>query len=191
MPEPQVRSSLWDLETLPAAGQNYIIDLVNLILSEAHLLSASDIHLQPTADGLEVRWRIDGVLQLAGILLPGLGAQRGRPAEGAGRTADLSDRRAPGGADPRVGRRGARCGSARSRPLFGEKAVVRLFARPGRFLRLDDLGLPAEIRRRLVALLGETSGAILLSGPAGSGKTTTIYACLARAGHASGGGGAW
>ena len=62
--------------------------------------------------------------------------------------------------------------------LFGEKAVVRLFASPGLFLRLDDLGLPAEVSDGLGRLLGETSGAIVLSGPAGSGKTTTIYACL-------------
>ena len=62
--------------------------------------------------------------------------------------------------------------------LYGEKAVVRLFAGAGRFLRLDDLGLPDEVREALGALLAETSGAIVLSGPAGSGKTTTIYACL-------------
>ena len=62
--------------------------------------------------------------------------------------------------------------------LFGEKAVVRMFAAPGRFLRLDDLGLPAEVRDGLSHVLDETSGAIVLSGPAGSGKTTTIYACL-------------
>jgi type II secretory ATPase GspE/PulE/Tfp pilus assembly ATPase PilB-like protein len=53
-----------------------------------------------------------------------------------------------------------------------------MFAAPGRFLRLDDLGLPAEVRDGLSLLLEETSGAIVLSGPAGSGKTTTIYACL-------------
>jgi general secretion pathway protein E len=62
--------------------------------------------------------------------------------------------------------------------LFGEKAVVRMFAAPGRYLRLLDLGLPDSVAEQLAHLLGETSGAIVLSGPAGSGKTTTIYACL-------------
>ncbi len=62
--------------------------------------------------------------------------------------------------------------------LFGEKAVVRMFAGPGRFLRLEDLGLPGRVRDELSHVLDETSGAIVLSGPAGSGKTTTIYACL-------------
>ena len=62
--------------------------------------------------------------------------------------------------------------------LYGEKAVVRLFASSGSLLRPADLGLPPEIAERLCRLLGETSGAILVTGPAGSGKTTTLYACL-------------
>jgi type II secretory ATPase GspE/PulE/Tfp pilus assembly ATPase PilB-like protein len=62
--------------------------------------------------------------------------------------------------------------------LYGEKAVVRLFAASGRFLRLADLGLPDEVRGSLSRLIAETSGAIVISGPAGSGKTTTAYACL-------------
>jgi len=62
--------------------------------------------------------------------------------------------------------------------LHGEKAVVRLFAGSGRFLRLADLGLPAEVHDALSQVLEETSGAVILSGPAGSGKTTSLYACL-------------
>ena len=60
----------------------------------------------------------------------------------------------------------------------GEKAVVRLFAGSGWFLRLADLGLPAEVHDALAQVLEETSGAGILSGPAGSGKTTSLYACL-------------
>ena len=62
--------------------------------------------------------------------------------------------------------------------LHGEKAVVRLFAGAGRFLRLADLGLPALVHDALSRVLDETSGAVILSGPAGSGKTTSLYACL-------------
>ena len=62
-----------------------------------------------------------------------------------------------------------------------------MFAGPGRFLRLDDLGLPAAVRDELSRVLDETSGAIVLSGPAGSGKTTTIYACLRELSSRSGG----
>jgi type II secretory ATPase GspE/PulE/Tfp pilus assembly ATPase PilB-like protein len=62
--------------------------------------------------------------------------------------------------------------------LHGERAVVRLFAGDSQYLYPQDLGLPAEIEASLLQLLGETSGAILITGPAGSGKTTTVYACL-------------
>ena len=63
--------------------------------------------------------------------------------------------------------------------LFGEKAVVRMFAGSGQFLGLADLGLPAGVQNLLSHRLDDTAGAIVLAGPAGSGKTTTIYACLA------------
>jgi general secretion pathway protein E len=62
--------------------------------------------------------------------------------------------------------------------LHGERAVVRLFAAENRYLHLADLGLPQETEAALSRLTGETSGAVLLTGPAGSGKTTTAYACL-------------
>ena len=62
--------------------------------------------------------------------------------------------------------------------LHGERAVVRLFGGAGQYQHLDDLGLPPDVLQPLRRLLGETSGAILVSGPAGSGKTTTVYACL-------------
>jgi type II secretory ATPase GspE/PulE/Tfp pilus assembly ATPase PilB-like protein len=62
--------------------------------------------------------------------------------------------------------------------VFGEKAVVRLFAGSQQFQLLDDLGFPDDVLAPLGRLLEETSGAILATGPAGSGKTTTVYACL-------------
>src|SRR5205823_10462460 len=62
--------------------------------------------------------------------------------------------------------------------LHGERAVVRLFAGQNRYLHVADLGLAAEIEATLGRLLNETSGALVLTGPAGSGKTTTAYACL-------------
>src|SRR5262249_17265805 len=68
MPGPQVRSSLANVAALKSWRWKYVIDLVDLILSEALLLYASDVHLLPTATELEVRFRLDGVLQLAGVL---------------------------------------------------------------------------------------------------------------------------
>jgi type II secretory ATPase GspE/PulE/Tfp pilus assembly ATPase PilB-like protein len=71
--------------------------------------------------------------------------------------------------------------------LHGERAVVRVFASEGRFLYLDDLGLPDDIQQRMGRLLCETSGAILITGPAGSGKSTTAYAALRELARASAG----
>jgi len=70
--------------------------------------------------------------------------------------------------------------------LHGERAVVRLFAGGASYSFVNELGLPAEVEQALTQSLGETSGAILLTGPAGSGKTTTAYACLRQIARQSG-----
>jgi type II secretory ATPase GspE/PulE/Tfp pilus assembly ATPase PilB-like protein len=135
---------------------------------------------------LELRWRIDGVLQAIAQL----------PAKGSpnivARLKVLADLLTYRTDVPQEGRIRGTPGEVEMRvstfpTLFGEKAVVRMFAEPGRFLRLDDLGLPGGVKDELSLALEETSGAIVLSGPAGSGKTTTIYACLRELAARSGG----
>jgi type II secretory ATPase GspE/PulE/Tfp pilus assembly ATPase PilB-like protein len=72
--------------------------------------------------------------------------------------------------------------------LYGEKAVVRMFSDRGRYAGLDSLGFDDALLAALRRLLSETSGAILVTGPAGGGKTTTLYACLREIAAQSAGG---
>ena len=174
------------LAKLSPQSAGFATEAVDLVLGSAEALNASDVHWQPTADRFEVRWRRDGVLQPA-VALPSAVAPNV-----VARLKVLADLLTYRNDVPQEGRLRAGAGGVEMRlstfpTLYGEKAVVRLFAGSGRFRRLDDLGLPGEIRDGLRRLLAATSGAILFSGPAGSGKTTTIYACLRELAEASGG----
>lgn len=150
---------------------------VGRMLEEARRREASDLHLQPSEDGLEVRLRMDGVLQPCGVF------PREVAANLIGRLKVLADLLTYRTDVPQEGRIRAPEDDVEMRvstfpTLWGERAVVRLFAGAGRFRRLADLGLPDDVLGPLGNLLAETSGAILVTGPAGSGKTTTVYACL-------------
>lgn len=179
---------LQDLHTLDATSAQYATEFVRRLLTAAIDQAASDIHLQPAAAGLDVCWRIDGVLQPIGVFPPETAAnvvsrlkvladlltyRSDIPQEGRIRAEHLPEKKSadePGAAgEMRV---------STFPTLYGERAVVRLFPGAGRYQQLADLGLPEEIAVALPRLLAETSGAILVTGPAGSGKTTTLYACL-------------
>lgn len=168
----------------PQAG-DYAPRVVDYILAAAQSHQASDIHLRPTSDGLEWQWRIDGVLQRVATL----------PAASSSNViarlkvlAELLTYRSdlPQEGRLRSGSPGVEMRLSTFPTLHGEKAVVRLFAAARHLEQLDDLQLPDEITRTVRQLLTETSGAVLITGPAGSGKTTTAYACLR---HLAGGGG--
>ena len=165
------------LAELDPASPEYATGFVDLLLEAAGRVHASDVHLQPTAEGLDVRWRLDGVLQRIGLF------PRGDAADVVSRLKVLAELLTYRTDVPQEGRIRQPRENVEIRvstfpTLYGERAVVRLFAAEGRFLYLDDLGLPHDVARQLHRLLAETSGAILVTGPAGSGKTTTAYACL-------------
>ncbi len=164
----------------------YATRAVERLLDISRQAQASDLHLQPTADALEVRWRVDGVLQpLATLPVQLAGNVIARLKVLAGLLTYRTD-------VPQEGRIRAAAGEMEVRvstfpTLYGEKAVVRMFADRGRYDSLDALGLRPEIIAELSRLLHETSGAMLVTGPAGSGKTTTLYACLRQiAAHSQG-----
>jgi type II secretory ATPase GspE/PulE/Tfp pilus assembly ATPase PilB-like protein len=178
-----------DLPRLDTNDPQYVSQLVNVILAAARTAHATDVHLVPVADALDMHWRIDGVLQkiagFPGVLAPRIVARLKVLAQLLTYRTDV----------PQEGRLQSAAGEAVEEvristfpTLFGEKAVVRLFAGTGTFRRLDELGLPAEVLATVRHLLDETGGVILLTGPAGSGKTTTIYAALRELADKSSGG---
>ncbi|MDP6059487.1 MAG: ATPase, T2SS/T4P/T4SS family, partial [Pirellulaceae bacterium] len=166
------------LRQLDSSNAEYATKFVDQLLTAARANSASDIHLQPTPQGLDVRWRLDGVLQPIGCF------PRGEAADIVNRLKVLAELLTYRNDVPQEGRiRHQQPGHVEVRvssfpTLHGERAVVRMFAAVGEYLYVDSLGLPDKTTERLQLLLSETAGAIVISGPAGSGKTTTAYACL-------------
>jgi general secretion pathway protein E len=159
------------------ADPQYATHAVDAMLAEGRTSGASDLHLQPTQDGLELKYRLDGVLLPAGRFPAKLAANiiarlkvqadlltyhTDRPQEGRIRTGNSE-------LEMRV---------STFPTINGERAVVRFFGGANKYQHLVDLGLPEDVLISLRRLLEETSGAIIVSGPAGSGKTTTAYACL-------------
>lgn len=172
--ESQLRANLAALQ--PKHPQ-YATEAVDLILAEARERGASDVHLQPGDEGMAIRWRIDGVLRHVATLPTSIAANL------VARLKVLANLLTYRSDTPQEGRIRSIPGAVELRvstfpTLHGEKAVVRLFAGSGRYETLDEVGLPGEVESTLSRLLDETSGMILLTGPAGGGKTTTIYACL-------------
>lgn len=162
---------------LDPAAADYATRGVDLALAEARKLGASDVHFQPGGDGLELKYRIDGVLQPVAVFPAKLATNViARLKVLSGLLTYHTDR-------PQEGRIRLPADDVEMRvctfpTLHGERAVVRLFGGQERYRRLDDLELPVDVLGPLRQLIMETSGAILVSGPAGSGKTTTVYACL-------------
>ncbi len=165
------------LRSLDPADEQYATRFVDELLAGGRRRGASDLHLHPTPQGLELRWRIDGVLSPLGTYPPGLAAnvvaRLKVMAELLTYRTDVPQEGRVRGTDTDVEVRVCTFPT-----LHGERAVVRLFSNRLQFRELEELQLPEEITHRLRQLLCETSGAILVCGPAGSGKTTTLYACL-------------
>lgn len=173
-----------DLEDLEAAdadpGSSPVVSLVNRILIAALRCGASDIHVEPQDDGLSIRYRLDGVLQpqperLPPHLIPAVTSRLKIMAD-----LDIAERRLP--QDGRIRRtyRGRitdfRVSTLPSR--HGEKVCLRLLDNGSTELGLDTLITDAEARQTLRSLGSQPFGMVLVTGPTGSGKSTTLYALL-------------
>ena len=171
--------ALDDLRAL--ASQAPVVKLVNVLLLDALRLGASDVHLESAPDGLRVRYRLDGVLREVQRLAPGLRAgavSRVKILAGL----DIAERRLPqdGRARVRVGDREIDLRVSTLPALHGESVVLRVLDHAGGRRDVAALGMDARTAERFARLLGRAGGVVLVTGPTGSGKTTTLYAALAR-----------
>ena len=169
-----------DAETLAEGdlGSGPVVELTNLILREAVEQQASDVHMQPSAGGASVRFRVDGVLRhYMQMPLPALTRVVSR-IKVMGKL-DIADHLRPQDGRARIGVGDVsvdlRISTVPTRG--GEKAVIRLL-RPQTTLGLDDIGLAHAELGTFRHLLANRDGIVLVTGPTGSGKTTTLYAAL-------------
>lgn len=150
---------------------------VDRLLANAVAARASDVHLRPTSDGLEISWRRDGVLSPLAMW------PKEWMANVVARLKVLARLLTYRTELPQEGRLETETPGVEMRlstfpTLHGEKAVVRLFVASGQYRLLDDLSLPVDLSISLKRTLHETAGVFVVTGPAGTGKTTTAYACL-------------
>ena len=155
----------------------YAEGIVSTLLQGALALRASDVHMQPTVRGYQIKIRIDGVLQTLGEI------PRGEKTDAAARLKILAGLLTYRTDIPQEGRVsdltfGQEVRVSTFPALHGERVVIRILWQQDELHQLSDLGLPKSIADDLAALLKESSGMILVAGPAGSGKSTTAYACL-------------
>jgi type IV pilus assembly protein PilB len=161
------------------AQQRPVVRLVNGILSEAVLLRASDVHVRPRAHSVEVLLRVDGSLvhmrDLHMALLPALVSRVKIMSR-----LDIAERRLPQDGHTVIAIGAARVDLRVSTipTRFGESVVIRILNKQNVVRSLDELGLKARDTARLRDLLRRSYGMLLVTGPTGSGKTTTLYAAL-------------
>jgi type IV pilus assembly protein PilB len=170
-----------DLEADDGISDAPLVRLVNSLIFQAAEDGASDMHFEPTKEGLIIRFRIDGVMHeiqrvpkrmVAGVttrlkVLAKLDiAERRKPQDG---RISLNARTAGRMLDIRV---------ATLPTVDGEKVAMRLLDKSKKAPTLEELGLPEEMRNRLGEIIRRPTGAMLVTGPTGSGKSTSLYAAL-------------
>lgn len=161
------------------SDQAPVIKTVNLIIQEAVKRHASDIHLEPRKNHVEIRYRVDGVLQhvrnIPKVLQPAVISRMKIMAE-----LDIAERRIPqdGRIAVRVEGRNIDLRVSTLPIQHGERVVMRILDKTASLKSLDDLGFSPGDRRAFESLITKPYGIILVTGPTGSGKTTTLYTAL-------------
>jgi len=161
------------------SGDRPVIQLVDRIIAEGIRSRASDIHLEPEETGVAVRYRIDGVLRQVMVLPKAAKVPLASRIKIMAQL-DIADRLRPQDGRARVAVGGNRVDLRVSTlpAAQGEKVVIRILDQRSTVLSLDSLGLLEDERAGIDALLDAREGIVLVTGPTGSGKTTTLYSML-------------
>src|SRR5205814_5103759 len=170
-----------DLEVDDGISDAPLVRLVNSVIFQAAEDGASDVHFEPQEDALLVRFRVDGVLhevqRIPKRMMPGVLTRLKVLAK-----LDIAERRKP--QDGRISLNAAAAGRtmdvrvATLPTVEGESIVMRLLDKSKRAPTLEELGMSDEMRAQLEQLVRKPTGALLVTGPTGSGKSTTLYAAL-------------
>ncbi|MGB0767333.1 MAG: GspE/PulE family protein [Phycisphaeraceae bacterium] len=169
-----------DVSAGDGADESPVIKLVNYVMLSAVRESASDIHIEPDDGTLRVRYRVDGRLYEKLTppyhLLPSLVSRIKIMA-----SLDISERRVPqdGAITIRVDNRQIDLRVSTMPGKFGEKVVMRIVDQKNAVANLDKLGFSEHMLKTLRMLIGQPNGVMLVTGPTGSGKSTTLYGALA------------
>jgi type IV pilus assembly protein PilB len=176
-------SAIADLEEEDGVSDGPVVKMVNSIMLQAAEDGASDVHFEAQEDGLVVRYRVDGVLhemqRIPKRLAPGVTTRVKVLAK-----LDIAERRRP--QDGRMSLRAASAGRlldirvATLPTVAGETVVMRLLDKSKKPPTLEELGLSTDMQAQMSQLIGRPTGAILVTGPTGSGKSTTLYGALAQ-----------
>jgi type II secretion system protein E len=161
-------------------GDAPVIKLVSMLLLDAYTNRASDIHIEPLESKMRVRFRIDGVLQemqsppkrLHGAIISRLKIMS--------RTMSIAEKRLPqdGRIQIRLGDKSVDLRVSTIPTVHGESVVMRILDKTSLMLGLPDLGFLSDDQAKFEQCINLPDGIILVTGPTGSGKTTTLYGCL-------------
>ncbi|HWV19008.1 MAG TPA: GspE/PulE family protein [Rhodocyclaceae bacterium] len=167
------------LSLTPGAEDAPVVKLLQTVFEEAIRLRASDIHIEPQEKALTIRFRIDGVLhvqteadsKIAGALVLRLKLMSGL---------DIAEKRLPqdGRFHMKIRGQGVDVRISTMPTQHGESVVMRLLVQSGALLELDRLHMPPRVLTRFRHAIHQPAGIVLVTGPTGSGKTTTLYAAL-------------
>jgi MSHA biogenesis protein MshE len=157
-----------------------VVKLLQTVFNDATQVRASDIHIEPQEGRLQIRFRIDGILHLQteadNKIAPAL-VLRLKLMSGL----DISEKRMPqdGRFNVRVRDQAVDVRISTMPTQHGESVVMRLLNQGGSFLALDKLGMQPDMLKRFREIITRSNGMVLVTGPTGSGKSTTLYAALA------------